>query len=834
MVNLKGSGGKGGQKKKPGDFKRPKRKVGRKVVQSNVTNASIQSRRINMTEQSMLQDKSGAAVTHRNQTLQDILSKASHYNAHVRRDAMFSLKELIHMHPTTLVANIGVVLERMLQAMVDDEAIVREACVTTWKECFVSLASSKSENVIVPFAQLIQVYFCSGLTHIKPSVRDDVLRHINAVLDVPGFALLFAGALSSEECGRLLENFKDTITTKATTVHVKNSYSLFAEKAKAKQSQLQSSVLKGRFFAVEVVHKLLEAMDRATSIAAANAVTDQIALASCKSLLLVPRQQLVGWSPHREAIKGAQACNDLSWPAKAVSLLSPLLGLWMECHGDNSSKLPPTVLSHLILIVEASTIIIRVSKLQVDDPALKSLSQTFFSDFPRAPADVLSSGDTSSMHVWSALNLAIAQCGCNCLSGSNSTTMDGVLTRFVQSELETLATSDRQIAQGPSLLKGRLQLVTSLLERGDRPELLEAFTTLYMCSVPNSATFRVCSAFALQHLTHVFTATSRGKIEAMSWSMISKWMDRFGLYMLALVDATTHHDIFNSIFRVSMGVLSRMPTDVAASEHIESWANSVVAFFTPSTSPVWFGHLPWASQLEAVALLHHLPKYPPTFLRSLATCCKAQEISVDAKSFIIDIVSGQGSLNKFDRGALLSFYMSALFADGNDALCPQVCRLLNALNFGPTLSSILAPTLSKQSVEANTLALLMAFVVCLKSYASVSAKTSAMDKLPTPEVLKPHLITSLVQVLVDPKLDQFIPHVFEGMRYCNGVFLDVAARLAHDVKTSSMLLRMLREASLRKIVGLYHTDLTDLIDGIPATDEKRQLVNELKLVVVHA
>ncbi|RHY56799.1 hypothetical protein DYB38_006020 [Aphanomyces astaci] len=715
MANLKGGASKGGQKKKPGDFKRPKRKVGRKVVQSNVTNASIQSRRINMTEQSMLQDKSGAAVTHRNQTLQDILSKASHYNAHVRRDAMSSLKELIRLHPMTLVANIGLVLERLLQVMVDDEAIVREACVATWKDCFVSLASSHSEQVVVPFAQLILVYFCSGLTHLKPSVREDVLRHINAVLDIPAFALLLAGALSPEQCGRLLENFKDSISTKASTVHVKNSYSLFAEKAKVKQSQLQSSVLKARFFAVEVVHKLLQALDKVTTIAATGVHKDELNLTSNTSLLLVSRSQVVGWSSHREPVKGTSE-QDQSWPAKALALLPPLLGLWMECHGDDNTALPPTVLTHLILIVEASTIIIRASTLQADDPALKVYAQTYFTDFPRAPMEIMSNADSSTLHFWSALNLSIAQCGCECFVGSNAADLDDLLTQFVQSEFDNLVLSEpsvRQVAQGPTLLKGRLQLLTSLLERGDHPELLEAFTTLYMSSVAS-----------------------------MSWSVVSKWMGRFGLYMLAIVDST-QQDTFKAIFRVSIGVLTRLPPAELESEHMASWLTSVVAFFTSTTNPVWFGQLPWSTQLEAVALLHHLPTYPPAFLRTLAACCKAE------------------ILHKLDRGALLNFYMSTLFAQGNELLCPQVCRLLSGLNFGSSLSSILAPTLAKQSVEGNAVALVMAFVVCLKS----NAKGSGGEKQRTPDVLKTHLVASFVKVLVTPQLEAaYSTLVYEGMQ----------------------------------------------------------------------
>ncbi|KAF0709071.1 hypothetical protein AaE_012990 [Aphanomyces astaci] len=306
-------------------------------------------------------------------------------------------------------------------------------------------------------------------------------------------------------------------------------------------------------------------------------------------------------------------------------------------------------------------------------------------------------------------------------------------------------------------------------------------------------------------------------------------MGRFGLYMLAIVDST-QQDTFKAIFRVSIGVLTRLPPAELESEHMASWLTSVVAFFTSTTNPVWFGQLPWSTQLEAVALLHHLPTYPPVFLRTLAACCKAEIVSVDAKSFVLDIVSDQ--LHKLDRGALLNFYMSTLFAQGNELLCPQVCRLLSGLNFGSSLSSILAPTLAKQSVEGNAVALVMAFVVCLKS----NAKGSGGEKQRTPDVLKTHLVASFVKVLVTPQLEAaYSTLVYEGMQYCNGVFLDVATQLVAETNLAG-LLQLLRESSLRKVVASYHAELVDVIAGIPTThaDDKRLLVNELKLVVVNA
>lgn len=65
--------GKGTKRKNAGvgvDFRRVKHKVGKKLPKAqNQTDTSFKSRSITLPEQSLNQDKSGAAVTHRNLTL---------------------------------------------------------------------------------------------------------------------------------------------------------------------------------------------------------------------------------------------------------------------------------------------------------------------------------------------------------------------------------------------------------------------------------------------------------------------------------------------------------------------------------------------------------------------------------------------------------------------------------------------------------------------------------------------------------------------------------------------------------------------------------------------
>ncbi|CAK4714552.1 unnamed protein product [Aphanomyces euteiches] len=708
MVQLKSKPGNG-QKKKPGDFKRPKRKVGRKVTPTNVTNATVQSRRINMTEQTLLVDKSGAAMTHRNQTLQDILTKVSHYNAHVRRDSFYSLKELVHLHPAILTSNIGVVVEKVLQGMVDDEEIVREACVSGWKEVIASLTASKSESSMAPFVQLIAVYFCSGLTHIKVSVRNDVLQHINAILDVPSFAHLFARSLSPEQSGRLVENFKDMISTKAPTVHVKNSYSLLAEKAKAKQSEMQAAVLKGRCFAVEVVHKLLQALDAIKLSTCRNDEKKELNLKNCPTLLIYPEVRLVGWSEIQEPTQKHTPDATQHWSTKAKAILPSLLSLWMECNSESSSW-SPNLLKHMILIVKTVTIIISEAKRLDDSEEQRPFVESFFDDFPMSYPD-----------------------------------------DFV-------------------------------------------------------ATFP-------------------------SWDIVLEWMKQLGSYLLVL-NQESHDEMYIKLFRVFIAVLKRLPGEYINTPIIEAWLESIVVFFN-SKSSMWFGRLDESAQVKAVALLYHVPNYPVEFLRNLAMCCKSTNVSVQAKSFLIDIITERGANGKFDRAALLSFYMSTLFADGNDALCPQVCQQLTWLHLGSSLPSILAPILSKQNIREKAYPLVLSYVTCLKSNATVYGMSSVIDtneRRPVPNSLEAHLIPSFSYVLCDTQSESLVELIVEGILYCNGVFIEVIRHLVNDNSSSNHILKLLRQSKLRAAVVLYASDLIDTFSRVPSQDHQRQLQIELDLI----
>lgn len=74
------------QQKRGVDFKKIKRKIGRKLPPpKNTTNTEVKSKAIILPEQSVASEKAGLAVSKKGLTLKELLQQTSHHNAKVRK-----------------------------------------------------------------------------------------------------------------------------------------------------------------------------------------------------------------------------------------------------------------------------------------------------------------------------------------------------------------------------------------------------------------------------------------------------------------------------------------------------------------------------------------------------------------------------------------------------------------------------------------------------------------------------------------------------------------------------------------------------------------------------
>ncbi|GAB9468386.1 Testis-expressed sequence 10 protein [Globisporangium polare] len=707
-------------KKKPADFKRPKRKVGRKAPQSaNVTSVAISSRRINMLEQSVLQEK-GEAVTHRNLSLQDLMQQMGHYNAHIRQRALQGLRELVQTHASNVLANVSVVLERFLPTFVDEEAIVRDAAVSTWKVLVPALMAGKS---LKPFAKLITVYFCSGLTHLQIGVRQDTLRAIGALLEVsPELISVEAGL---EQLGRLIENFRDLIAaTQAQGIKVTNSYDLLSFKkssssastasggaagsdaagkarssSQKKTSAGRAGALTLRFAALKVLHRLLASIDFSaadvTSRSDANARINTLqagrtaSIANTTTMLLYPTPVLVANN------QSEQLRNVGFWQQKSRSLLQPLLDLWIECLEGEVDTLSEEYVEHMQYIIESVTVVLAANReFMAANPdhelcrIARRLQEQLMLKFPLFPEhNIVNSGD-AYLSTWYGINVAISKFACVFLkmpAKFQSSQLEGRIFTFVVSTFAKYEASDelRSLGGTHMIIRSLLEVVTLLLSansarmhrktppataedveksRVTQEELLECFTKLYNKSSSKSVTFRICTAFVLEQL-----ATLKPWPK---WEIIMQWMTCFG-NLLGYLELA-HMELGRQCLFTMISVIKQLPAEWAAEQQMQGIMANLVNFFNlaaqasvPETESkkkpmTQFDALRAEDQMEFVSLIYHLPRYPVELLRALSSCCKSDRVDFNAKSFLMDILFQRREC--LDIAHLVSFLMSSVLA----------------------------------------------------------------------------------------------------------------------------------------------------------------------------
>ena len=169
------------------DFKRPKRKVGRKLQPANVTDTSFKTGTVRLSEQRSLADKRGVLVTRRNLDVHDLLKRVSHYDSSRRKDALWGLRELYAAHGGTsrlLQRSLGVVFRAVANTMVDTDEDVRQALFELLEvvlPCGVGVA-----GVAAPFVQRLVAYAGSAMTNMERDVRMDAVRFVDLLLDWNG------------------------------------------------------------------------------------------------------------------------------------------------------------------------------------------------------------------------------------------------------------------------------------------------------------------------------------------------------------------------------------------------------------------------------------------------------------------------------------------------------------------------------------------------------------------------------------------------------------------------------------------------------------------------
>ncbi|XP_054819603.1 uncharacterized protein LOC129318695 isoform X2 [Prosopis cineraria] len=169
-------------KKKHGvDFKKIKRKIGRKLPPpKNSTNTEIKSKAIILPEQSVASEKAGLAVNKKGLTLKELLQQTSHHNPKVRRDALAGIKELFIKHPTELKLHKYAVVQKLRERIGDDIKVVRDSLYDLFK--LVILAGCEEDNQELVVSLLMTSIF-QAMTHLAIDIRLKAFEFLDLVLE---------------------------------------------------------------------------------------------------------------------------------------------------------------------------------------------------------------------------------------------------------------------------------------------------------------------------------------------------------------------------------------------------------------------------------------------------------------------------------------------------------------------------------------------------------------------------------------------------------------------------------------------------------------------------
>eukprot|EP00897_Mesotaenium_endlicherianum_P008693 jgi/Mesen1/7852/ME000042S07294 len=183
------------------DFKRVKRKVGRKLAApENATNTSFKSKSIVLPEQSVTQDKEGTASTQRKQTLKELLVQSGHYSEKVRKESLMGMKELFKRHPTELTQHVGEIFDKLAPRCVDADKAVREAFCSLLKS---TIFPGLSQAAMSPFLRVMMLHVCSAMTHLALEIRMSALSFLDLLVEhYPG---LLHSAFTKEVLGHYVD-----------------------------------------------------------------------------------------------------------------------------------------------------------------------------------------------------------------------------------------------------------------------------------------------------------------------------------------------------------------------------------------------------------------------------------------------------------------------------------------------------------------------------------------------------------------------------------------------------------------------------------------------------
>lgn len=188
--------------KKGVDFKKIKRKIGRKLPPpKNFTDTRIKSKAIILPEQTVAIEKEGLAINKKGLTLKELLQQTSHHNIKMRKAALAGIHDFISKHPSELKLHKIAVIEKLKERICDNDKGVRE---TLYQILKAVIFPSLKEDITGPVISLLMPYVFNAMTHIVVDIRLMAFRFFELiVLNYPSSFAIYTD--------QVLDNYTDIL-----------------------------------------------------------------------------------------------------------------------------------------------------------------------------------------------------------------------------------------------------------------------------------------------------------------------------------------------------------------------------------------------------------------------------------------------------------------------------------------------------------------------------------------------------------------------------------------------------------------------------------------------
>uniref|UniRef100_H2ZP16 Pre-rRNA-processing protein Ipi1 N-terminal domain-containing protein n=1 Tax=Ciona savignyi TaxID=51511 RepID=H2ZP16_CIOSA len=194
-------------KAKKKDFNKVKLKVGKKKpAAENSTSTAFKSQSVYIPEQLQSQENIPAELlTHRKQSVDDLLSHLNHFSPTFRCQALNGLKEILSNHQSNKSIDGMKICERVIRSVTDVDSQVRKASTSVLWHIF----SVVPERQISPSFPLILSHLFCAMSHISKDVQRDSLKVVDLCFE------FFPNLVCSDENRlNLLQHFIELISSK--------------------------------------------------------------------------------------------------------------------------------------------------------------------------------------------------------------------------------------------------------------------------------------------------------------------------------------------------------------------------------------------------------------------------------------------------------------------------------------------------------------------------------------------------------------------------------------------------------------------------------------------